>query len=110
VADKRISQLTDIQSGVDPSTDFIPIVDSSASETKKVKPQNLFSESGVIAACNSTAAGSCAVVVGGLSNNAASDCASVLGGRNNTASGNFSTVAGGRDNCARNTFSFVGNG
>ena len=40
MSDKKISQLTELTS-VDGVNDFIPIVDSSSSETKKVSPSNL---------------------------------------------------------------------
>jgi len=40
MSDKKISQLAELTS-VDEVNDFIPIVDSSLSETKKVSPSNL---------------------------------------------------------------------
>ena len=42
MADKKISQLTTlVQANVDVTADFLPIVDTSAVETKKVTPQAL---------------------------------------------------------------------
>lgn len=40
MVDKKISELTELTT-VDDAADFIPIVDTSATETKKVKPQNI---------------------------------------------------------------------
>jgi len=41
LVDTRISQLTDLGSSVDDATDEIPIVDSSAGQTKKIFPSDL---------------------------------------------------------------------
>nr|UVF62627.1 hypothetical protein [Yangshan Harbor Nitrososphaeria virus] len=40
MVDKKISELTELTT-VDDAADFIPIVDTSATETKKVKPENI---------------------------------------------------------------------
>lgn len=47
MADKKISELTELTSGqLDPNNDVVAVVDTSATQTKKITAQNLMIDAG----------------------------------------------------------------